>query len=218
LNKSTSQILLQTQNLEYEYKKNHTRIRIPDFSILEAERCLVFGESGSGKTTLLHIISGLLKDYKGSIQFDGRELRELSDSDADRMRFESMGSIYQSFNLIPYLNVLENVLLPTQFQGIEASERALSLLNRLGLKDLQGRRVTQLSVGQQQRVAAARALIHRPKLLLADEPTSALDSKNRQAFLDILFELCESQNTALMFVSHDEQIQKLFPRRVELQS
>jgi putative ABC transport system ATP-binding protein len=179
---------------------------------------LVFGESGSGKTTLLHIISGLLKDYKGSIQFDGRELRELSDSETDRMRFESMGSIYQSFNLIPYLNVLENVLLPTQFQGIEASERALSLLDRLGLKDLQGRKVTQLSVGQQQRVAAARALIHRPKLLLADEPTSALDSKNRQAFLDILFELCESQNTALMFVSHDEQIQKLFRRRVELQS
>lgn len=209
-------LLIETKNLKYVYASAQRAIQIPDFSVSPGEKVLVFGESGSGKSTLLHIIAGLLNSYEGSIRFCEQELKSLSASHADKLRFETMGNIYQSLNLIPYLSVLENVLLPAQFQGKDERSKALHLLSRIGMKEFQDRPVTELSVGQQQRVAAARALIHNPKILLADEPTSALDTKNRNAFLEILFELCEAQGTALLFVSHDEQIQKLFTKQVEL--
>lgn len=210
--------LISTHSLGYRYPNSEQMIILPNFTLKAGQKILVYGESGSGKSTLLHIISGLLKDYSGSIKFCEQELKRLSDSAADQLRFQSMGNIFQSFNLIPYLSVLENVLLPAQFQGNNAIERAHLLLNKLGLGQFLNRNVVDLSFGQQQRVAAARALIHQPKLILADEPTSALDAKNREAFIEMLFELCGLNKTALLMVSHDETLQKLFVDRVELKS
>ncbi len=210
--------LLEARDLRFRYPRQDRDIRIPNFTLSAGEAILVYGRSGSGKSTLLHLVSGLVNDYRGSLSFENKELRELSPTAMDQLRFEAYGNIYQSFNLLPYLNVLENVTLPAELRGQDLRERAGELIRHMGLEGFEKRRVSELSIGQQQRVAAVRALLMKPRLLLADEPTSSLDIHNKKLFMDLLFGMCRSEGTALLFVSHDPELQELFDKRVELTS
>ena len=200
---------------------------IPAFDMGADERLFLRGPSGSGKSTLLGLIAGVLEPQSGSIRVLGEDMSSLSGAKRDRMRADHLGVIFQMFNLVPYLSVVQNVTLPCRFSqarraAIAAAggpvEEARRLLARLGLTDekLLARPVTELSVGQQQRVAVARALIGGPNLLIADEPTSALDADARDRFIELLNEEASQSGAALLFVSHDGALASHFDRSVDL--
>ncbi len=182
------------------------------------------GPSGSGKSTLLSLVAGVVTPQVGVVRVLGRDLGALGSVERDRFRADHIGFIFQMFNLIPYLSVVENVSLPCGFskrrrararESVQAE--AVRLLEHLDMAaaDVLRRPVTELSVGQQQRVAAARALIGAPELVIADEPTSALDVDRRAAFIDLLFRECAREQAALMFVSHDASLAPLFDRAIQ---
>ena len=196
---------------------------IERFEVAADEQVFIHGESGSGKSTWLNLIAGVLTPLQGNIVALGQPLTALSAAARDRFRVDHIGLIFQQFNLIPYLSVLDNVLLPCRFSRRRAEragdirQAAATLLRHLDLEEnLWQRPATQLSVGQQQRVAAARALIGRPEIVIADEPTSALDAARQAAFLDLLRRECAAANAALLFVSHDLRLAEGFVRRVEV--
>ncbi len=200
---------------------------IDRFTVDAGESVFVHGESGSGKSTLLALLGGVLLPQAGSVNILGTELTGLSAGSRDRFRVDHTGFIFQQFNLIPYLSMQDNVLLPCRFSARRRS-RALArsatladevkrLLAELDLDESRWRRpVTQLSVGQQQRVAAARALIGAPELVIADEPTSALDAARQAAFLDLLARECALAGATLIFVSHDARLASHCARSVAL--
>lgn len=205
------------RDLKFSYTENSPVLDIENFQVAEGEIVFLYGPSGSGKSTLLELLAGVLKLNSGELHVCGQQLEKLSLAELDAYRARQIGYIFQSFNLIPYLSVLENIELPFLFQKDEIDEKLLqSLLDRLGLSHYVERPVSQLSVGQQQRVAVARALLKKPRLILADEPTSALDYNHRENFLKILFELCRQSKTTVVFVSHDRSIEKLFDRAISL--
>lgn len=197
---------------------------IPSFEVDRGERVFLQGPSGGGKTTLLNLIGGVARAEAGSVQVLGTDLTRLSGAERDVLRADRIGFIFQMFNLVPYLSVLENVTLPCRFSARRRSraaapaEEAARLLERMGLdgRALAGQPVAELSVGQQQRVAAARALIGGPDLIVADEPTSALDADARAAFLDLLFQEAAAAGATLLFVSHDAGLGARFDRRASL--
>ena len=200
---------------------------LPSLGVARGERLFVKGASGSGKSTLLSLIGGVTLPRAGSVTVLGTRLDTLGGSQRDRFRADHVGFIFQMFNLIPYLSVIDNVLLPCRFsrrrrQRVEArgggpADEARRLLNHLDMHgDLLAKPVTELSVGQQQRVAAARALIGGPELVIADEPTSALDANRRGVFLDLLLNECAEQDATLVFVSHDAALETRFDRAIEL--
>jgi len=199
---------------------------IEAFEVEGGERLFLHGASGSGKSTLLNILAGVLLPESGTVQCLGREIDGLSNHERDRFRADHVGMIFQQFNLVPYLSVLENVLLPCHFSarrrdnagaGGSAAKDARQLLDHLGLAGKIGARaVTRLSVGQQQRVAVARALIGKPELIIADEPTSALDADRRGRFLDLLLGKCEALGSTLLYVSHDLSLMSHFSRCVSM--
>lgn len=194
------------------------------FAIARGERVFLRGPSGSGKSTLLGLIGGVLVPVQGRVCVLGADIAGLGAAHRDRYRGEHLGFIFQMFNLIPYLDVLQNVLLPTAFSrarrakvGADQAAEASRLLRALGLADdLLTRNVTQLSIGQQQRVAAARALFGRPEILIADEPTSALDADTRSGFLELLLGECRALGSTLLFVSHDTSLEGLFDRSLAM--
>jgi len=194
-------------------------------SVAEGEFLVLLGPSGSGKSTLLALLAGIMTAEKGSVRVLGTELSSLRGR--DRFRVEHVGFIFQQFNLVPYLSVVQNVLLPCRFSARRAKrateahgspvDAAIHLLDAMGLgAGLRGRKATELSVGQQQRAAAARALIGAPELIVADEPTSSLDADARQAFLELLERQCDRFGSTLLFVSHDRQLAATFDREVDL--
>ena len=198
-------------------------LQVTDFVLPAGQKLLLVGPSGSGKSTLLALVAGIITPQQGRIAVLGTNLAGLGAAARDHFRAEHMGVIFQMFNLLPYGSVIDNVLLPLSFAParraraggpIAAREDATRLLGRLGLdqRHIQSRSAANLSVGQQQRVAAARALIGRPDLVIADEPTSALDRGRQMAFLDLLFGELEAAGAALMMVSHDETLPALRPR------
>lgn len=201
-------------------------VAVDALRIQAGERVFLHGASGSGKSTLLALIAGVAVPQAGRLSVLGVNLPDLTPDGRDRFRADHVGLVFQMFNLVPYLTAIENVLLPCGFskrrearaaiRGGTPREEALRLLTTLGLDtpDLQRRLPAHLSVGQQQRVAAARALIGDPELVIADEPTSALDADRRDAFLDLLFRECERSGAALLFVSHDAGLAARFDRRV----
>ena len=203
-------------------------LEIGTLRVARGERVFLRGRSGSGKSTLLNLLAGVVTPQDGSIRILGSDLRTLSGAGRDRFRADHIGYIFQMFNLIAYLSVIENVCLPCGFSeqrrqraiegGASLESEAIRLLRHLDMGDegLLRRPVTELSVGQQQRVAAARALIGAPEVVIADEPTSALDANRRAAFLELLFAQCSRNNTALVFASHDESLAPLFDRTIEL--
>lgn len=216
--------LLTLNQIEYRWPGQVEPVLQIEKLILQRRKSMfLYGPSGSGKSTLLALIGGLIRPDRGSIRFLGKDLAGLSGSARDRFRAEHLGVIFQQFNLLPWLDVRANVALPCRFSkprarragGIDAA--VTSLLEAMDLEpELWDKRAHTLSVGQQQRVAAARALIGKPELILADEPTSALDSDRRQAFLDLLFAQAEAAGSAILFVSHDRELANRFDRQLSL--
>lgn len=207
---------IEISNLKFAYG-NTPVLDMSDLEIKSGEMTFLYGPSGSGKSTLLELLAGVLKLQSGSIISCGADLAKLSSGELDIFRAKNIGYIFQSFNLVPYLSVQENILLPFLFQDEEYSADYLKhLVDSLGLSTFLNRAVSQLSVGQQQRVAVARALIKKPKIILADEPTSALDYAHREKFLKVLFDLCRENKITVLFVSHDLSLAKQFDRAIEL--
>ncbi len=194
-------------------------LAIRSWEVGRRECVFLYGESGSGKSTLLNLIAGLQVPQSGSLGVLGTDLADLSVRQRDRFRAKHVGVVFQQFNLIPYLSVVDNVLLAAHFGGQQQSgrDRTNELLDAVNLPlQLGGRRADQLSIGQQQRVAIVRALVNAPELLLVDEPTSALDTVNRDAFLDLLFDVVEAQRSAMVFVSHDPTIAERFENKTAI--
>ena len=188
----------------------HTVVNIESFSVAERAQVALSGESGSGKTTLLHLIAGILKPDSGSINLAGREMSALSEPDRDRLRATTIGYIFQTFNLLQGYTCLENVLLGMSFGPGVDREFARALLARVGLGDRLRHYPRQLSTGQQQRVAVARALANQPKLVLADEPTGNLDHRNAGEALSLIRDACKENGAALLLVSHAHDVLKQF--------
>lgn len=219
--------LIEIDALGFAWPGQAELLDIPHFRLAAGERLFLKGPSGSGKTTLLGLLGGVQVPQRGRVSLLGHDLGRLSASARDRLRVEHSGYIFQQFNLLPFLAVRDNVELPCRFSARRAARAtvrhgsvaaaASELLERLGLgRALHGRRADQLSIGQQQRVAAARALIGQPELVIADEPTSALDADSRAAFLDLLFAECRDAGASLLFVSHDRSLAPLFDRALDL--
>ncbi|MBC7466091.1 MAG: ABC transporter ATP-binding protein [Bdellovibrio sp.] len=209
---------LEFKNLKFSYGTTPV-LDLKDFEVKSGEIVFLFGPSGSGKSTLLELIAGVLQVQSGDLKVLGESFAQKKSSGLDQFRADHIGYIFQSFNLIPYLSVTENLLLPLMFSNQELDQaRFDKLVNELGLRPFLNRAVTDLSVGQQQRVAAARALLKKPKVILADEPTSALDYDHREKFLELLFHFCREDQTTVLFVSHDRTIEKLFDRSISLQA
>ncbi|WP_339490043.1 ABC transporter ATP-binding protein [Pseudomonas sp. EL_65y_Pfl2_R95] len=220
--------LINLTDLGFAWPGQPELLDIPSFSLQRGETLFLKGPSGSGKTTLLGLLGGVQLPDRGSIKLLGQDLSALSSGARDRFRVNHTGYIFQQFNLLPFLSVRENVEMPCHFSAIRneracqrhgsVSKAASSLLAHLGLTDpkLLARRADSLSIGQQQRVAAARALIGQPELVIADEPTSALDADTREAFLQLLFAECREAGASLLFVSHDQSLAPLFDRNLSL--
>lgn len=219
--------VLELRGVKFGYDKSDDLIHIDDLRIARGESVFLRGPSGSGKSTLLGLIGGVLHPRGGQISICGTDITTLSAGRRDKMRAEHLGIIFQQLNLLPYLNILQNVTLPCRFSR-EREKRAVSqngsitdtarqLIGDLGLDtSLLTRKVGNLSIGQQQRVAVARALIGGPDLIIADEPTSALDSDNRDRFIELLNAQRKRFDCSLLFVSHDLSLAKHFDRSIDL--
>lgn len=217
----------QFTDLEFAWPGQSACLKIGNAAVNSKKQVFLHGPSGCGKSTLLALLGGILLPQSGRLEVFGTNPASLSGRQRDRFRVDHIGFIFQQFNLIPYLDALGNVLLPCRFSpqrtaraiardgSAEASARAL--LATMGLHgELLGRPASRLSVGQQQRVAAARALIGQPPLVIADEPTSALDADRQQSFLDLLQAECRSAGSTLIFVSHDQRLATRFEESISL--
>ena len=220
--------VIEIADLSFTWKKQAQPVlNIASLQINRGERVFLRGPSGSGKSTLLNLLAGVTTPQSGVLKVLGQELNALGSAQRDHFRAHHIGFIFQMFNLIPYLSVVENVTLPCLFssmrkhkvlaQANSLEDEAIRLLDHLDMadSDVLHKPVNELSVGQQQRVAAARALIGAPELVIADEPTSSLDADRRTAFIDLLFRECDNANATLIFVSHDNSLEAPFQRTIE---
>lgn len=221
--------IIRIDNLRFAWPGQAPMLEIQQLQLQAGEHLFIQGPSGSGKSTLLNLIAGVLGGFEGEISLAGQSLASLSERQRDRLRADHIGVLFQQFNLLPYLNLIDNVSLPCTLSAPrrEAAIRrsdsvqaeAHRLLERLQLpaKLFQRRTVAELSIGQQQRVAAARALIGAPELIIADEPTSALDGASRDRFMQLLLEELDQSNTTLLLVSHDPALSEYFSRHLTLE-
>ncbi|MDE0241276.1 MAG: ABC transporter ATP-binding protein [Gemmatimonadota bacterium] len=217
-------LAIDIRHLRYRYGGGPWVLDIPELTLERGTRAFLFGPSGSGKTTLLGVLAGVLEANEGEVTVLGEDLGSLSGPQRDAFRAEHIGYVFQMFNLIPYLSVLDNITLPVRMHagrrgrldGAGVKESAALLAGHLRIGDLLNKPVTELSVGQQQRVAACRALIGAPELIVADEPTSSLDFDRREDFLELLFQECERAGATLVFVSHDRALEGMFSRTISL--
>ena len=207
----------------YWSKKSNFKIFVPNLEIKKGEKVLLLGESGSGKTTLLSLMCGFLNPFSGNISINGNTINQLSSKTRDEYRADNIGIIFQQFNLLPYANVVDNVLLPLYFSKVRSSnvsnkkEKVIELFKQLRLPDdIAQFRASSLSMGQQQRVAVARALIGNPSLIIADEPTSSLDADAQKIFLNLMFEQISENNSTLLMVSHDKSLSNQFDRLIDI--
>ena len=223
------QLMISIKGLSFSWPKQHAILKINELEIKKGESIFLQGPSGSGKSTLLSLLAGINQPSSGKIEILNTNLNELSAGQRDKFRAEHIGYIFQMFNLLPYLSVIENVTLACEFskkrkvKALQKSktviDEAKRLLAHLEIPEhLFDQNILNLSIGQQQRVASARALIGSPELLIADEPTSALDQASREAFIKLLFKECKSAGTTLLFVSHDDTLKPLFERYVCLKT
>jgi len=221
--------MIDLQDVRFRWRAEDAPVLdIPSFTVTAGERVFLAGPSGSGKTTLLNLLGGVAAAESGRVEVDGTDLAALSGAARDAFRAERIGFIFQMFNLIPYLSVIDNVTLPCRFSrarsaaaqaaagSVEAEAERLLRHMEIGAPALLRRPAAALSTGQQQRVAVARSLIGRPRLVIADEPTSALDRDVRRTFMELLFREVEAAGATLLFVSHDEGLAQDFGRRVKL--
>jgi putative ABC transport system ATP-binding protein len=212
---------ISVSNLKFSFPQtNKQLLNIANFEIKQGEKIFLHGPSGCGKSTFLELISGVLSFDQGDVIIDQNSLVKMSPSEKDQFRSKNIGYIFQNFNLLPYLNIFENITLPLHLNGKIKDAKDIhfevqAICQKLGIADLLNQNVSQLSVGQQQRVAVARALVSKPQLILADEPTSALDFDHRDKFLKLLFEICTEKKITLIFVSHDHSLKTLFDRSMD---
>ena len=216
--------LLNLENVVFRWNTKTDLLNISSFSVTNGEHCFIMGPSGCGKSTLLSLIGGVITPQEGNVMLNDIDLAQQKPPIRDKIRADNIGFIFQQFNLVPYLNAYENVLLPTQFsrQRADNATRHSGDLKSTATRLLDGffttnkpdfnQPVVNLSVGQQQRVAAARALIGNPALIIADEPTSALDHDNRLRFMSLLMSEADHQGSTLLFVSHDPTLANQFDR------
>ncbi|MDW6002825.1 ABC transporter ATP-binding protein [Vibrio mangrovi] len=222
---SGSEYVIELSNAQFRWADDAPpTIDIEHLTVSAGEHLFIKGPSGCGKSTLLALLTGINTCQSGSVSVLNHDLSQLTSRQRDRFRADHIGYIFQQFNLLPYLSVIDNVLLPCHFSELRRTnvsgslhEKARQLLTGLKLPEhLLTQPVVELSIGQQQRVAAARALIGSPKLIIADEPTSALDYDNRSAFIELLMEEADQVNATLIFVSHDPTLESMFNRSINL--
>ncbi len=221
-------MLLKLEKISKNYRDNDgvdplLVLKSIDFTLAKNESCVIYGPSGSGKSTLLNIIGGLTRPDSGIVEFNGNDLNQLSNDELAYYRNRDIGFIFQQHHLLPQLTLIDNILLPTipfaqDKQESELLGRALEMLKRVGLTNRQSHRPGQLSMGECQRVAMIRALINKPRLLLADEPTGALDSANANNLIDLLLELNVVERTALIVVTHSQLVTDKFSNKYRLRN
>ena len=214
----TDSLALSIRALRHDYGAGPV-LDLPVLDLKPAEQILLVGPSGSGKSTLLHLIAGLLQPKRGEIKVAGQNLAQLSASQRDRFRGRHIGIVFQRLHLLPALTVLQNLLLAQRLVGAGSdAAQALDLLEQLGLAAFAERKPEQLSLGQAQRVAVARALLHQPRLLLVDEPTSSLDDAHAEATLRLLHQQAAACGASLLIVSHDQRLRGQFDQELELEA
>lgn len=220
-----SNLAIDCQNLLFSWPKQPATLSIEQFSVKKGEHLFIQGASGSGKSTLLNLLTGVLSPQKGEIKVLGQDLNSMSNAQKDRFRAKHLGIVFQQFNLLPYFNAIENIELAlnvsqksnSRTDTADNSQRINALLTALGINQETAHQPShQLSIGQQQRVAVARALISKPDIVIADEPTSALDSDSRDRFMQELFALVNETQATLIFVSHDKNLQRYFSHHINL--
>lgn len=210
---------LSIKNLYFRWSKHSDfALEIPNWQVETGKKVFLYGRSGQGKSTLLNLISGIENRYSGNIQVLGQDLASLSQRQKDRFRANNIGIIFQQFNLLPYLSAEQNILLAQRFKSADKKvqpENLAAICDRLELShNILLQKANQLSVGQQQRVAVARALYGSPSLIIADEPTSALDSQTREQFIQLLLD--SAQTSTVIFVSHDMSLATHFDQQLDL--
>src|SRR3954462_8200085 len=209
--------MLQLRNVQKSYTEpDGSRLPIldiPQFEVASGEQIGLVGKSGCGKTTLLHTIAGITRADAGQIKIDGLDIANLSEAGVDKVRADKIGYVFQTFNLLPGFTALENVLLGMTFaRGRKDPARARHLIDRVGLSHRSTHKPQALSVGEQQRVAVARALANRPSILLADEPTANIDPRNQQKIIDLIRDTCREENVSLIIVTHSMEVAGQFER------
>ncbi|MBA5792665.1 ATP-binding cassette domain-containing protein [Flavobacterium sp. xlx-214] len=208
--------MIQTQNVTFSYS-NTQNFQFPDVNCANGETLLITGNSGTGKTTLLHLLGGLLHPSAGTITINQQNIQQLKATQLDAFRGQNIGMILQKSFFIEALSVLDNVVLASWIaQKSKAKEKALNILENLGLKEHVHKLPSQLSIGQQQRVNIARALINNPSVILADEPTSSLDDENALIVAQLLSDLAKEYQTSLVIVTHDQRLKKVFNQQITL--
>ena len=210
--------MIELNNIRHRHN-GRVVLDLPRFQLSAGEECLILGSSGSGKTTLLHILAGILKPSEGEVKIGGASLNEMNGTALDRFRGQNIGIVLQKLHLIAPISVLQNLLLAQTLSGRSADEAAATkLLENLGIAAQSASKPTQLSHGQAQRLAIARAVINLPKLLIADEPTSNLDDKHAEEALLLLRSQAHACGAALLLATHDARVKEHIARRLELTS
>jgi|TARA_B110000438_G_scaffold41126_1_gene40997 putative ABC transport system ATP-binding protein len=212
-----SKNLISVENLNYSLG-NNTRfsLKINKFILQKSDSFLIYGDSGAGKSTFLNLLSGTLRPQEGAIKILGTNIVDSSSAVKDKIRGDHFGIVFQTFNLLPYITVKNNILLGKAYsnrkQLLSSNDEVKILMDKLSLnyKDLVDRKAYELSIGQQQRVAVARALIGKPEIIIADEPTSALDQDNQKEFINLLFKSLDENEQGLIMVSHDKKLSNKF--------
>lgn len=208
--------MIRVQGLTYKYPKG-PQLMFPDFEVQADEACLVLGQSGVGKTTLLHLLAGLMKPTNGTILIGETDIGPLNGNKLDKFRGSQIGIIFQKNHFVRSLSVLENLMLTQKLSGErQDSNHAIGILEQLNINQYQNKSTDQLSEGEKQRVSIARALINRPKLILADEPTSALDDENCKKVYNLLKEQAKEIDAALVIVTHDGRLKELVKKKLYL--
>jgi ABC-type lipoprotein export system ATPase subunit len=209
-------MIISAENITFSYSKEQLFL-MPNLYCSAGSTILITGDSGKGKTTYLHILAGLLKPTTGQIRIDGTDIVSLSESKNDKFRGQNIGVVFQKSHFISALTVLENLEMASWLAlGKKNTERAIKLLEQLDITKQANKLPSQLSIGQQQRVSIARALMNEPKVLLADEPTSSLDNKNAEKVIELLTSLSKEYKAALVIVTHDGRIKEKFSNQITL--
>ncbi|MBW2541380.1 MAG: ABC transporter ATP-binding protein [Deltaproteobacteria bacterium] len=215
--------MIRLRDLNFEYGDGGFSLRVPEFSVERGERIAIVGPSGSGKTTLLHLMSGIVLPQRGCVEIGGADWLALAEAERRALRIRKIGLVFQTFELLEYLRVFDNILLPYRIHRSLRLEstcraRAAELAEQMGVGDQLERYPTQLSQGERQRVAVCRALVTEPDLILADEPTGNLDPANKRRVLERLIACAERRNATLVLVTHDRDLLDRFERVVDVKA